>query len=492
MKNSTIFAKGALVQGYQEAIKLLYHQFREIMNSKDALKITKNLIMKNSAWNYYMDNDFNFSTGKEALEKAINSLDERLNKYKIKWLKSEWGHDSYGFEEVKEMILKVDHKLFNDNPELKNELISLNKNDNFVEGNPNKEIINFLKKNRKIGHDFKFVYFRGRYSTNLRRTWEEYINGMSVNKKNNFKTQGKKPSFINDIQIHISREWFEEMEWVRYKKVNNLNAKQEVVKENLYIEEILNDKALKNWFEESVDHFKNLLIEVYGNTDKFLGASLHLDETKPHINIHIDNFEEETVYFRKILNEKEIKQKGTNLERVTIEEYNNLSKEEKFEQDTISLLTSYREDTKWRKGNIKIYKFNELSNSIHQFSQKQFDRNLKPPGFTKNLYGISRYNSLDNYVHYMKNNSLDFVNDSLDKVIDKLEASMIRAKSQMEWKSDFTNVIKEIKIKLANGQQITNALKNELALLIRNEKEVDKILNNLIQNSKSQILERNK
>lgn len=105
---------------------------------------------------------------------------------------------------------------------------------------------------------------------------------------------------------------------------------------------------------ESINFFKEKLIETYGDDEKFLGASLHLDETKPHINIKMDNFEVRKTYWTKNC-------EGI-VQQVSIEEFNkNRNLGNYWESSYFDLVNGYRHDNKFEKGNIRIMQYNSLS-----------------------------------------------------------------------------------------------------------------------------------
>lgn len=285
-------------RGLAKAKRLLQHQFRAV---NDLSKLPRGAGVKffneeNEKWNLYLDNEFNLATGHDAFKKAVNQLDDRLNIFKNVFEKANFGNDCVPLHELVERILKVDWKIFKSNKKLKDELLNLKSiNIDFKNGNPNKPLVNFLNRNKDLNFRFKYQHSPIK-NRKRRRTFDEWISGFKIH--DNKKSSGKSPSLINDQQIHFSREFFEKYNLVEYKKIRQMNKYGVVELVNIGIKKV-NHEALKKWFNDSVEWYKNKLIESYGDTKKFLGASLHLDESKPHINFQIDNFLTDTTVLAK-------------------------------------------------------------------------------------------------------------------------------------------------------------------------------------------------
>ena len=59
---------------------------------------------------------------------------------------------------------------------------------------------------------------------------------------------------------------------------------------------------------------------------------------------------------------------------------------------------------------------------------KNYDKDIMPIGWAKDAYGIKNWISMDRYKAFTKENNVDLINDSIEKINNSIERNSIQKK----------------------------------------------------------------
>ena len=423
---NTIFAKIQPVYGYQEALNLIAHDLRIGNANKFKNRNEKYFNPENSKNNLYIDASLARMEKQNLFDKAKRTLDQQIDTLRSEHEFRNYGHHSIDLEKLKKQVIGANFNLF-----YKNKNSYLNQLDK-VENH--KDLKKWIKDNDEIS----FEWFNGLVPSK-QISWEEFLNGYGMrkvddgwekvqkrfNKKEfNFETgefeQGliKKPSFVSNLQIQASREWFEQMEWVEYKKqavfqINPKTGMKMFAMENTGIKEIKMPEELARWVEKNTELVNERLKAICGHTDNLLAVSMHVDESKPHLNFELSNIYRRDYYYEK-------DEKG-NLKAV--EYFKALERiangEELVKKEKTKIITSFEDERLKSLINNKSYSLDYL----HPMHVKEFDANIKEYGYAQKYYGKMNYVSMDQYKSFTDIRNISFNKDNnLEEVLERIEA----------------------------------------------------------------------
>lgn len=484
---NTIIARVNNLYSYSSALKALNHMLRigDPQKFKDSNE--KYFNPENTVYNQYFlgaeknkDNKFIFESIKKNMDKQIKILEDDHN---FKML----GHHSIALKKLKNQIYGLNYALFSQNKEQRNELYEL-------------EDHLSLKKFLKINKDIKFN-FKDKQSESKYISWEDFMLGKTkyYNKdigKTILKEKAHKPSFITNIQIHASREWFEQMRWIDYNKkaiinIDPITGNLIPAMENIGVKSIKDYDAIGEWTQKNIEVVRNKMIEKTGSANNLLAASLHMDESKPHIDIMISNIWERSYYYEKTNDGVSRISKKDALERI------NDGDDSIIESRKLNIITDFKDEELGFLLNSERLSLD----TILPLHLENFDSNMKGYGYAKEFYNINRYQTMDQY-KISSNNMFNFKVDNSKSIedmvtsIDNIESKneYIQSENKKATKA-FKAIIQEIYKELTNNPSSDlSKFKKRLILEsgISDDKYIDKLLDQLKKHSNFWIQENKK
>ena len=113
---------------------------------------------------------------------------------------------------------------------------------------------------------------------------------------------------------------------------------------------------------------------------------------------------------------------------------------------------------------------------------KNYDKDIMPIGWAKDAYGIKNWISMDRYKAFTKENNVDLINDSIEKINNSIERNSIQKKVREEFGHELSILMKDISSTLAKGGEIKGSQRNTLYSLMKDKSTSDDLIRNLENN----------
>jgi Plasmid recombination enzyme len=528
--------------GQGGARSLLSHSLRTLTVQQLKSK-NHNLNEDHMKWNLYVDDKGNFVDNESAHDAATKKFDNAILKLEHEHNKINYGYDVYSREELAAEIKK---KAFDQIKIIDPSLFK-----KFDSASSTEELKDLIRKN-----DIEFKWNYG-VRKDTRRTFDEWAHGVKIRqqkvsvfdeKTGNYKlvlrnvkvNSNNSPLLINDAQVHLSGQWFEDQGWVSYDKkvvaMINQDNMSTYNTEQIIGFKVKQPEKLQEWFKANVETFRKQMRESLGSDDMFLSAALHLDETKPHIHLQISNIWERERFFSKeididgkvkiisipkqtyidiqkqnmllvdqdakILKSKEQdalqteKQLGPNWKEERPDlfiEYTGQSKKLKNSENGYSEVWSKKTWDHlqgWDANDELLSRFKnglEMSEKvIYPMHVKEFDKELSPPGIMKKTFGLD-YMSMDKYKLFTKTSTIDFEND-IDGSIENIRVHSELSRVRYHEASEVADIMSRIASKLRKN--ISADITKERSLLAKaliSESEASRYIEQIKSGIKSEL-----
>ncbi|WP_308149661.1 plasmid recombination protein [Spiroplasma sp. AdecLV25b] len=144
--------------------------------------------------------------------------------------------------------------------------------------------------------------YKTQLMTELEKNWNEQQQGYSPSKRSSFENFCKKHNTYVDVVLPGTRqEWFEQMGICQFTDEYVWDKFTETRKMGKLIPETINKEKLWTWAKTEINFMKQWMNQKLGTDKGFLYATVHLDETTPHVHF---GFMPITKVFSKTLNQE--------------------------------------------------------------------------------------------------------------------------------------------------------------------------------------------